>query len=106
MPRDQFQNLTEPMYYILLALLDNCCGVDIMALVTELSQGRVHLGPGTLYTLLSRFEQEEMIEETDCNGRKRWYRITEKGKKLLLSEHARLQSQWEDGVRRLEGRSL
>ena len=57
MPREQFQNLTEPMYYILLALLEECCGVDIMDLVEDLSGGRVRIGPGTLYTLLARFEQ-------------------------------------------------
>ncbi len=103
MPREQFQNLTEPMYYSLLALLETCCGVDIMELVEELSGGRVHIGPGTLYTLLARFEQEGIIEETDQQGRKRWYRITEKGKELLLEEQARLQRQLEDGTSRLEG---
>ena len=30
MAREQFQTLTEPMYYILLALTEECCGVDIM----------------------------------------------------------------------------
>lgn len=106
MPREQFQNLTEPMYYILLALIDTCCGVDIMELVLELSGGRVHIGPGTLYTLLARFEQEGIIQETDSSGRKRWYRITEKGTRLLLAEQERLQAQAEDGRRRLEGRIL
>ena len=30
MAREQFQTLTETMYYILLALTEECCGVDIM----------------------------------------------------------------------------
>ena len=30
MAREQFQTLTEPMYYILIALSEECCGVDIM----------------------------------------------------------------------------
>lgn len=104
MPREQFQNLTEPMYYILLALLEVCCGVDIMDLVEEISGGRVHIGPGTLYTLLAKFEQEQMIEETDREGRKRWYRITEKGKGFLREEQGRLERQLSDGLRRMEGR--
>ena len=29
MAREQFQTLTEPMYYILIALSEECCGVDI-----------------------------------------------------------------------------
>lgn len=104
MPREQFQNLTEPMYYILLALLDECCGVDIMDLVEDLSRGRVRIGPGTLYTLLARFEQEGMIRETENRGRKRWYRITEVGKERLLEEQERLRAQLADGERRWEGR--
>ena len=56
MAREQFQTLTEPMYYILLALLEECCGVDIMEKVNALSHGRVQVGPGTLYAMLARFE--------------------------------------------------
>ena len=103
MPREQFQNLTEPMYYILLALLEECCGVDIMDLVEDLSGGRVRIGPGTLYTLLARFEQEDMIREVQIQGRKRWYRITEKGKERLLEEQENsvvaLKSAIDEGVR-------
>ena len=40
MARGQFQTLTEPMYYILLALMDECCGVDIMEKVETISAGR------------------------------------------------------------------
>ena len=54
MAREQLQTLTEPMYYILLALLEECCGVDIMEKVKELSGGRVRVGPGTLYAMLGR----------------------------------------------------
>ena len=46
MPREQFQSLTEPMYYILMSLQDECCGVDIMEKVRGLSGGRVQVGPG------------------------------------------------------------
>ena len=35
MAREQFQNLTEPMYYILLSLLKERCGVDIMEAVSR-----------------------------------------------------------------------
>lgn len=103
MPREQFQSLTEPMYYILLILLEECCGVDIMEMVERLSKGRVTIGPGTLYTLLGRFEQEQMIAETGRQGRKRWYQITEKGKEALRAEQTRLKQQWMDGEKRMEG---
>ena len=38
MAREQFQTLTEPMYYILLALTRECCGVDIMERVQDKSR--------------------------------------------------------------------
>ena len=56
MARKQFQTLSEPMYYILLSLTSECCGVDIMKKVEEISKGRISVGPGTLYTLLGKFD--------------------------------------------------
>ncbi|MGG7214238.1 PadR family transcriptional regulator [Clostridium nigeriense] len=97
MPREQFQNLTEPMYYILISLLEEKCGVDIMVAVDEISKGRVKIGPGTLYALLGRFEKEEMIIETEVVGRKRSYIITEKGLETLNDEYDRLIRLVKDG---------
>ena len=59
MAREQFQTLTEPMYYILLTLMEECCGVDIMEKVKEISHGRVLVGPGTLYAMLAKFEEND-----------------------------------------------
>ncbi|MBD7914940.1 helix-turn-helix transcriptional regulator [Clostridium sp. Sa3CUN1] len=103
MPREQFQNLTEPMYYILISLLEERCGVDIMASVEELSKGRVKVGPGTLYALLGRFEKEEIIKETEVVGRKRSYIITEKGLVILRDEYERLIKLVRDGEFFLRG---
>ena len=89
MPREQFQNLTEPMYYILISLIEERCGVDIMASVEEISKGRVKVGPGTLYALLGRFEKEGIIRETEVVGRKRSYIITDKGLEILKDEIGR-----------------
>lgn len=61
MAREQLQTLTEPMYYILLALTEECCGVDIMERVKKLSGDRVRVGPGTLYAMLAKFEEKEII---------------------------------------------
>lgn len=97
MAREQFQNLTEPMYYILMSLLEERCGVDIMEAVDKISKGRVNVGPGTLYALLGKFEKESMIRETEVQGRKRSYIITDKGREILLEEYKRLISLVEDG---------
>ncbi|MHC1685507.1 MAG: PadR family transcriptional regulator [Clostridiaceae bacterium] len=102
MAREQFQNLTEPMYYILMSLLKERCGVDIMASVEEISKGRVRVGPGTLYALLGKFEKEEMIMETEVQGRKRSYLITDKGKEILQDEFRRLNVMVNDGLSYME----
>ena len=90
MAREQFQTLTEPMYYILIALSEECCGVDIMEKVQKISGGRVKVGPGTLYTMLSKFEKNQIIFRTKEEGRRKSYVITEHGRKLLQEEHERL----------------
>ena len=41
MARKKFQTLTEQMYYILLALTNECCGVDITERVKEITHGRI-----------------------------------------------------------------
>ena len=106
MAREKFQTLTEPMFYILLCLREECCGTDIMARVAALTQGRVSIGPGTLYNLLDSFQSSEMIRETSVSGRKRSYLITDKGRAALEAEYRRLQVLTEDyrtylGERRL-----
>lgn len=95
--REQFQTLTEPMYYILLSFLEPRCGVDVMEKVEEISHGRVKVGPGTLYALLGKFEKEHMIVETEVVGRKRTYVITAKGRQALQEEYKRLLTLVEDG---------
>lgn len=97
MAREQFQSLTEQMYYILLALLEPRCGVDISRRAAEISRGRIEIGPGTLYTLLAKFETEGMIKEVSRDGRKKYYRITEPGRRMLMDEYDRLRLLVEEG---------
>ena len=37
--REKFGTLTEQMFYILLCLREECCGMDVMARVNELTGG-------------------------------------------------------------------
>ena len=97
MAREQFQTLTEPMYYILLTLTEECCGVDIMEKVKEISHGRVLVGPGTLYAMLAKFEENGVIQMTASEGRRKSYIITEVGREMLQKEYARLMIMVEDG---------
>lgn len=97
MAREQFQTLTEPMYYILLALTEECCGVDIMEKVKTISRGRVLVGPGTLYAMLAKFEENGIIRMTASEGRRKSYIIAEAGKEMLQKEYERLMTMVEDG---------
>lgn len=92
MPREKFQTLTEQMFYVLLCLKEECCGMDIMSRVEELTKGRVRVGPGTLYNLLEQFESAGFIKETKVEGRKRSYILLEKGAAALREEYHRLKT--------------
>lgn len=90
MARDKYQTLTEQMFYILICLTQESCGVDIMKKVEELTNGRVIIGPGTLYSLLDNFVKENIIIETKIENRKKNYVITSVGIEMLEKEYIRL----------------
>jgi len=96
MPREKFHTLTEQMFYILLCLREECCGIDILDKVAALTGGRVRVGSGTLYNLLEQFSEADMIRETRVEGRKRSYILTDKGGDMLRQEYLRLRAQAED----------
>ena len=96
MAREKFSTLTEQMFYILLCLREECCGMDVMTRVNELTGGRVAVGPGTLYNLLEQFLAAGYIVETRAGGRRRSYQLTAEGETLLQNEVERLQAQVRD----------
>ena len=73
MAREKFKTLTEQMYYVLIALQEERCGVDVMEVVREMTNQRIKLGPGTLYSLLGDFQREGFMKETTNSGSKRRY---------------------------------
>lgn len=91
MPKKSMESLTESMFYVLMALCRGpMCGIDIAGTVERLTDGRLQIGPATLYTVLAKFEKEKYIKEVSVEGRKRTYEITEKGRNAYQSELARL----------------
>ena len=102
MSRKQLQNLTEPMYYVLLNLLSPIHGYGIMKNIEKMTEGRVKVGPGTLYSLLSRFEKEEIAKKKLAEEGKKNYIITDKGMEILTKEHARLKKLVSDATSRQE----
>ena len=88
--------LTESMFYVLMSFLrSEMCGIEITEFVARKTHGRVRLGPGTLYTLLGKFQDEHLIEETQTDERS--YRITEKGREVFRDELTRLKACVLDG---------
>ena len=74
-----------------------CADVLFAEFVERKTNGRVRLGPGTLYTLLGKFQEEGLIRETEIQGRKRSYQITDAGRAAFQEELARLRTCVEDG---------
>lgn len=102
MPRAKFQTLTEQMFYILLCLRAECCGMDMLDQVPTMTGGRVSVGSGTLYNLLEQFLEAGMIRETRVEGRRRSYILTPYGQEILDREYRRITAQAED-YRRIFG---
>jgi len=96
MPRPKFQTLTEQMFYILLCLRQERCGIDILELVPTMTNGRVTVGSGTLYNLLEQFLDAGYIQETRVEGRRRSYLLTDEGQEMLDREYRRICAQAQD----------
>ncbi|MEC6747931.1 PadR family transcriptional regulator [Marinilactibacillus sp. XAAS-LB27] len=95
--------MTEAMYYILLSLLRPNHGYQLMQSVNEVSDGRIKMGPGTLYGILSRMEKNALIVLIEKESTKKTYKLTKEGRKALNKEFDRLNAMVEDTVRELEG---
>jgi DNA-binding PadR family transcriptional regulator len=98
MPKRKLDPLPSAAFQILLALAEeDLHGYGIMRQVAEQTDGRMRLGPGTLYSSIQSLLEEKFIEELDPREdmklgeeRRRYYRLTSAGRKLARSEADRL----------------
>jgi len=111
MPRKQpeaFLPLKSNWFHILVSLVDGeQHGYGIMQEVLERSDGKVRLWPATLYGSLKRLIENGLIVESGerpapefDDARRRYYKLTPLGKKVLDRESQRLR----DLVRIIEGK--
>jgi DNA-binding PadR family transcriptional regulator len=92
--------LTPAVLQILLSLADEeRHGYGIMREVEDRTGGGVRMGPGTLYGSIKRMLVDDLIEESDerpnpelDDSRRRYYRITDFGRRVAGAEAARLES--------------
>lgn len=81
-------SLTPQIFYILLALASQeRHGYDIMKAVEKDTDGKIKLGPGTLYGAIKRMLEEGLIVEVETSHtRRKYYRLTEKGRTIFVNE--------------------
>lgn len=92
--------LTPAVFHILLALADQeRHGYAIMTHVAETTGGQMQLGPGTLYGTIKRLLAAALIEESGerpdpdlDDERRRYYRLTDFGRRVLQAEVQRYAS--------------
>ena len=86
--------LTEAFFYILLALRKPNHGYGVIQEVEQLTNGRVVLGPGTLYGALQTMQKRDWsrIYSQDTESRKKKeYIITDLGRTAFEAEKSRLE---------------
>jgi len=92
--------LTPAMFHVLLALADGeRHGYAILKEVLLRTEGKVRLSAGTLYGIIKRLNEEGWIAESDVrpaasldDERRRYYRLTELGRRVAGSEARRLEA--------------
>lgn len=90
--------MTETTYYTLLSVKEARHGYAIMQFVRELTKQRLQLGTGTLYSMLSRLVEDQLIKILSEENGKKTYQITDIGMKLILLEIERLKYQLDNGI--------
>jgi DNA-binding PadR family transcriptional regulator len=94
---DKFLPLSPAALHILLALVsEDRHGYGIMQEVARQSDDRYKLGPGTLYDNLEKLLNQGVVEESARRSladdpRRRYYRLTRFGRRLLATEITRLE---------------
>ncbi len=87
--------LAPASLHILLALADSARhGYGIMQEIARQSKGQYELGPGTLYDNVQRLLKAKLIGEVSgpdsVDSRRRYYALTDLGRRLLAAEAERL----------------
>jgi DNA-binding PadR family transcriptional regulator len=83
--------LPQATFHILVALAEGeRHGYAIMREVAERTGGKLRLGPGTMYGSIRRMLEDGLIEESDGDARRRYYRLTRYGRRVAEAEASRL----------------
>jgi DNA-binding PadR family transcriptional regulator len=94
---NRYLPMTETMYYILLSLTKPRHGYGIIINVENITQGRIRIGAGTIYSSLSKLEKDGLITLFAEEERRKIYVISDIGKSVLRKEICRLKELYENG---------
>lgn len=94
----KYNPMTETTYYTLLSVKEPRHGYAIMQFVNDLTDGRIRMGTGTLYTMLGRLVEDNLIIILSSENGKKVYQITETGLILVKQEMERLNKQLHNGI--------
>ena len=83
--------LTETTYFTLLALSEPLHGYGVMQKVETLSEGKVSIGPGTMYGAFTNLEKAGLIRAAGQEERRKYYALTPLGKRVLAEQITRLE---------------
>jgi DNA-binding PadR family transcriptional regulator len=103
-----FLPLSPAVLHVLLALAGGeLHGYGIMLEATRQSEGQYKLGPGTLYDNLRKLMAQNIVEESRKaasadDPRRRYYRLTGLGRRVLAAEVARLEGVLREARARLQ----
>lgn len=85
--------LTETMFLVLLTMLEENYGYKVSQEVEEITNGRIILGPGTLYGAINNLNKKGWIELVDKdNSGKKVYIATDTGRELVSLEIKRMRN--------------
>ncbi len=82
--------MTETGFYILFCLQEEMHGYNITQKVKEMTEGKVEIGPGTMYGSLGKMEKDGLIEFVREEEKRKLYKITQLGKEVLQLEIERI----------------
>lgn len=92
---EEFLPLSTPVFHILLALGgERLHGYGIMEAIRGKTGGEAEILPGTLYATLNRMLEDGLVEEVErpegADARRKYYRVTELGRRVVSAESERL----------------
>lgn len=96
--------LTDSIFLILISTITPIHGYKIMQKIKEITDNSIIVGPATMYTTLKKMKSVGWISETGAEDGKILYRITEKGKEILLADYEKKKCILEIAKKELEGK--